>query len=722
MTLVVGCGVYLKASSAVAPPLHDSMSYYLKANHVWEALEGRQTAASRPFLERVCDTFGGDFNNRPPGTVLFSYPTGFSPEFRGFYFRTIFFPVLLVIGAFWLLVCQRHQGTGPAWLGAAMAAGLASLPLFYHFEKVPETDIGQSYVWGFMDCALGGMTALAGALLLLSARRRGLVTAAIGALAAAWTLLLKPSGMVVIPLLLWLWVAELCIGNWPISAAWRRDKRLRTYTFRALALIAGILLVVVLACFGSAYLSRENFEWGANSCRLMRAVTAGTPLLTVLSERVHQTLGWHWFAVFLVVFGLSLAGLAWRGIRGRSRREDFRLLAALAMLAAGSGWWIGMAGVAEVRFVYPFILLFLVVTLPDLVARAGGWPRWTRRAVGFACLCPFLTIVVLLWLPHPFAWMQKLAGVEVNSGCFEPEVRIGDHLVDRAHELNRELEVYVVPLDFSSGVVWGEGAYRKIKSPELPTIRMTGPVDWRRPAAVRIRELINADYLLTTPDRGRAWNENVLRHFQVETEDLEYWMFEAWLGQASEAEGLEVVFDRGRRLLKVVDTAKLKSALERFIDHHRWRDVFYAENERQRPANLKLTDGRALTIAANRLRPQHQVEVLERGDETILRSTGPDPHVCLPPVELSGRKAVLHLTMCSPVKTHLQVFYATPDAPAYDESRVKNAAVAVGENRLKIELPAQPGVIRLRLDPGAEKGDYVIRLLELRGVDGSREP
>ena len=36
--IFIGCGIYRKAQMAVAPPIYDPISYYIKAKVVWDAL------------------------------------------------------------------------------------------------------------------------------------------------------------------------------------------------------------------------------------------------------------------------------------------------------------------------------------------------------------------------------------------------------------------------------------------------------------------------------------------------------------------------------------------------------------------------------------------------------------------------------------------------------------------------------------------------------------
>jgi len=71
---IIGRGIYTKAQMAVAPPIYDPISYYIKAKLVWDALSRGDFAG----------TLNGALAIRPPGSTLLLYPLGFHFFIRGF--------------------------------------------------------------------------------------------------------------------------------------------------------------------------------------------------------------------------------------------------------------------------------------------------------------------------------------------------------------------------------------------------------------------------------------------------------------------------------------------------------------------------------------------------------------------------------------------------------------------------------------------------------------
>src|SRR5215470_9352698 len=93
LLLAVGVGIFLKTSQALAPPVYDAMSYYAKAASVWRALDSG----------KVVNPLNVEPVVRPPGAIILSGPVGFSPNFRTFFFRATFLPIVVFIGACWIV-------------------------------------------------------------------------------------------------------------------------------------------------------------------------------------------------------------------------------------------------------------------------------------------------------------------------------------------------------------------------------------------------------------------------------------------------------------------------------------------------------------------------------------------------------------------------------------------------------------------------------------------
>src|SRR5260370_39748386 len=73
---------------------------------------------------------------RPPGTVLVAGPTGFNPDFRSFYFRSTFLPIIAFAAAIYIAAWTRTLGGRSQWDLVLAAMFLNAFPFFYHLEPV----------------------------------------------------------------------------------------------------------------------------------------------------------------------------------------------------------------------------------------------------------------------------------------------------------------------------------------------------------------------------------------------------------------------------------------------------------------------------------------------------------------------------------------------------------------------------------------------------------
>src|SRR5260370_32605313 len=94
--------------------------------------------------------------------------------------------------------------------------------------------------------------------------------------------------------------------------------------------------------------------------------------------------------------------------------------------------------------------------------------------------------------------------------------------------------------------------------------------------------------------------------------------------------------------MKVIDHAKLDAAFVVFMERYKLRPIFYAENRdalRFKLPKLFAESGETLlniTAAANvtALKPLHQLSVSVEQQDIVLRSSGNDPYLELPPIPL----------------------------------------------------------------------------------------
>jgi hypothetical protein len=566
--LLLGVGIHGRARQAIAPPIYDPMAYYTKGAMVWREWNAGRLVNPLNVAPTV----------RPPGTLLLSSPTGFSPDFRGFLFRSIYFPVVLTVLAFWVLAAAQARTSNRRWGALVGALSLASLPMFYQFERSPS--FASPYDWGYVDCLLGAVAALAAALFMASVRRRSLVLGTLGVAVGAFSLLLKPAGLLIMPILAFLWAVELAAVERPTLGRLRDDASLKRYlTVTGCMIVAGFAGVTGI-CLKSEYFSKTNLTIGYNGQKLLIAMFKDVPLLRLMSAQVHTSIGWHWF------FAASASGLLLLGrfaLRARRRElgpEDWRFLAGLSVFSIGIVWWVWLAGPAQIRYIYPFILMFAVVTLPDVLETAAQLSKWIRRPLGTACVVPVFAVVSMLLAQRPSTGLEKALGVNLSSGGFRAEVDMSDYLVDQARAQGRSLKIYVLGTDERPGVVEAEGIYRHLIDPNGPTFTMQRPNDWIRSTMVRRHEFVQSDYILFYPVRDGGRLSALLRMPAAENAALEADVFSAWLTVAGQDEGLQPAAAAGAdlKLVKVSNPAKLDRAFAALIEQHRWRDIFNAEN------------------------------------------------------------------------------------------------------------------------------------------------
>lgn len=597
-----GIGIDRKAARAIAPPINDPMSYYMKGAMVWKEWS----------RGRLVNPLNVPPTSRPPGTMLLTSPWGFSPDFRPFYFRSTFIPAVIFVIAFWILAESELPQPRQRWGNLVGALMLASLPMFYQFER------NSAFVftadWGDMDCFLGAVGALAAALLLVSVKRRSIGIAALGIVAGALTLLIKPAGLLLMPILGALWLIELAATYWPITAALRENEVLKWYAIRTVALMVLVFGGVTGASFGSEYLSPANISMAYSAQKIVIDMTRNVSLASLVSYQVHEAFGWHWLYASIAATLLLLGGMLFRASRHTLSKEDFRLLAALASLILGIVWWVKFAGPAQIRYLYPFLMIFLVVLLPEILSAADRMlQEWSRRVLAVVCIVPMAMITVLMFMDAPPLKGELLAGVNLSTGQFSQEIKMADLLVDEGRKQGRNLKVYDLPVDHRSAMVGTEGIYANLLHPEAPTFKVQQPNDWVHPIMVRRAELVQADFILFHPVGDANRQRTLLTLPEVKDSGVESELFSAWLTQASGEQGIQVVVEGDLRLVKVIDHAKLDAAFGRLASRHSWRDLFDAENDE--PVVLTQDD---LVSAADRSVPSGRD--VRFGDRFLLRS------------------------------------------------------------------------------------------------------
>lgn len=563
---LAGIGIYRKAHQAVAPPMYDAIEYYMKAGNVWAALKSGHSFN----LMKVVPTF------RPPGTVLFLYPLGFKPEFQGMLFRVVFVPLVLFILAFWIVANPLAPDGRGRWLNFGAAAALASLPLFYQFEY--NEQLPSAVWWGLMDTPVASLSALALAFMLASVNKRGIGLAICGGGLAAFTLLVKPVGFFLIPLVLWHWMVEVVVACWPLNAAWRDDRRFRRYIAVTLPVLAVMICTVVMVATRSAYVSPENLHFFSYALKYMRSIPMGDVIQGLRAE-IPSATGLHGVVLF-VIFALCIPGRAiWRAFRGGLTRNDVRFCAALFAFFCGVAWLFLLPG-PLCRFMFPYILVFLIAVTPRLVAGMRELPPAVRGVSVGAGTAWFCITLALLFMNHPPVPIQKWLGLNLTSGGFRGETALAGFVCDEAAREGRRLLVYSTGIGCVPGVVQAAVIQRSYQNPRAKGVDVLMPMDWNT-GPVYIRErLVAADYIMFHPAGDAAGVQKRFATTPPGDFEMERELLEAWMTTAGASEGVEQMpVDGGTlRLARITDRGKFDGAYGDFVGRYQWRAYFMKAN------------------------------------------------------------------------------------------------------------------------------------------------
>jgi hypothetical protein len=705
------------------PPLYDGFSYALKANHFWAAVHQRHWF--NPLnVEGVM---------RPPGTVVFSYPLGWTPDFRTYYFNVIYFPIAIFVAALWLIGRPFCTNLADAGLLAALSATLATLPIFYHFEPNPQ--LADTINLGQMDAALAAVAALAAALTIRGVWELRLSWTLAGIAASAFSALIKPAGFVVIALLSVGWAvytaSRFCNRKIECRAVWK-------YVVKAGVCYVFCYGLFAFWCLNSRYLSRDTIEAAKAGQSLLQS-EFGAPHLR---ELVSTT-----WALFNIAFGwqglvLAIAicvAVIWSFFKRDTPKWHILwpgiITSALAIFGGGY-FWLFVAGSPEIRYFFPFLAVALAGLFPVLLqlAQSVGKQRLWLLLTVLSLPLPLLT--GLLLVRHPPVVLERLLRINLTSGAYVEEIQSAQALVHKARVEGRDLLLYLAGDDTIAGIFECVGMYESLIAPREKTFITSRPITWKGPRMFHLDELANSDYVLFTPIPDQPQVSRFLVQPLVADFSQELLVVRSWLTVAEPSTGLMLEKQMPRlRLYKVVDREKLRDALMTLLRSHRWRETFYATNgskwftgsERDTtpqanatPMSVTLTTGKSLTFnSANGFEGTQglaNVTMSRTGDGLRIHALNDDPQIILPTLEgvMPGNKVTVHVQLVSPDRTEFQIFYGTSAASEFDEAHSVRKPIQKGDNDVMVEFTEPDFKGRIRLDPGMLPGDYILKLVEVR--------
>jgi hypothetical protein len=553
--ILIGVAIWPYAEMEVEPPAWDALSYAAKAASFWNAIDHRH--------------FFNPFNlaptGRPPGTVLMSYPFGFSNDFNAYYFRSIFFPIVLLAAAPYIACYHSGASSRSCWILAVLALAFCGMPVLYQFE-LNDALPGISF-WGLVDNFLGGVAAISVAAAIRSVRRLSVGWAIGAATTAAICLLVKPAGILVIVVVgtTWLILFGFVIG-WDLASL-RQEPALRRFFGIGLTSAVIIFTLSFAAAFSSKYLSAANIGYGERAVAVLKSDFAPAINFDQLLSLTEYSFGY----VVPVLFAAGmLSALFSRGDKGL-------LVAAVFCLIIGIWFWLVETGIQQIRYFLPFGYMAFVIIVPVLDRRMRLLSGAATLALGALLLAPIFAVTALLLSSRPSVALQRTLHVNLTSGAFRAENNQAAAFLTMVQNEGPR-SVYMFQLNSTarnfSAVV---GYWTYFDQWRVRTI-VRLPIDWARSTTFRFSEIATSDFLLFEPIENDAARQSILEINKIDSFDEETLLMRAWLSTLGSDEGLALVSQTRLRLLRIVDRGSFERALLQLRKAHDWRQAFREAN------------------------------------------------------------------------------------------------------------------------------------------------
>jgi hypothetical protein len=550
---LIGVLVWGAAQTAVEPPVWDSLSYFVKGLNFWRAVD-----LGEPF-----NPFNLDPSMRPPATILMSHPFGFAGTYHGFYFRSVFIPVLLLAAAILTAAPERRLDSATAVLGVA----LTSMPMLYQFQAndlVP-WDVN----WGMVDNFMAGMAAVSAAAVLRSVRRQSTAWAAVAAFTAALCFLIKPSGLMVMGLTGMAWAALVLWQHRSNVANLWFNITTRTYVASALLCALAMYGVTILLAFTSDYFSAANVQFGS---RVIAVLADEIKIGATFADTI---------SLIRISLGFVLTGLIVAGLCAAALQRDY-MTAAISLITAAAGIWFWFFATEpwEPRYFVPFGIMAFIFVTPPLLAALNRMTLQVRRAVGVIVIAPGLLTAVLLATPSPSLDLQRILGVNLITDLFKEEI-------NQAHALLNQLQidgaaratVYFFNISAPQRSFQAAVGYANLIDPNTPRISLASPIDWQRPNAFRLEDMVRANFLAFEPVTDEAVRNRILAQRNVPDFYAEERLMAAWATTLGESDGVQIVSETQVRVLKLTSTRAFETAFNTLIGQHDWPDSFIQGNQ-----------------------------------------------------------------------------------------------------------------------------------------------
>lgn len=555
--------VWLRVCESQQPPIYDALSYLDKAKAFWDNVS--QGWPQNPF------NIGNP--GRPPGTVLLSYPFGFSIDYRGYLFRSVIVPfviwiIAILISAWSVCSDSKPKSYWPAVLAVFL---LGPMPFFFQFEY-------PGPYWGLMDGFLASLAALAVACAGRSLLYKSYVWVLAAAAIAAFCPLVKPTGSIVLALTTAFW------SGVTLLLIFRSDGQDRRTAVKFWLFGTIIFLVfggaVSWICLHTQYLGTGVIAFFIQSQFIVRSEFGSALTYPIFQSALHSLLGPQ--IIIMVIIGGFL-------IYKRPNNFSFQppnwmfIIASIIFLLVGVWFWIVAWGVSQLRYFYPFALMFMVplviIAFRKVYSSDAAISAFTLWGVRIACILPALNLLCLLSVQNPNDQWQRFSGVSIKISSSQSGVQIAKNLLSELTKTNKSAVVYMTNMNTESTSCYSYGFYKKTIHPSSPYFNAVTPIDWQRPSTYRINEILGADYILFQPI-SKEQQKRVLNLETITSFGEEEMVFEVFLSSLKPENGLLTVFEnQSLRLSKITDESRFRDALKTFLKTKSWRPVFLEANE-----------------------------------------------------------------------------------------------------------------------------------------------
>jgi hypothetical protein len=562
---IIAVGIHKKAYQAVAPPIHDPISYYSKSQIVWDAIKSHHWKSAFD-----------QFPQRPPGTAVILYPFGFVPSIQSFLFRSTLAPLVIWGLTLVLIVLPKINEVKEMLAGAAITSGLLALPIFYHFEFpiAPERALGISLQWGLVDVLQSSVGSLSVVLLIAGIRQNIRSLIVLAWFVGAYSFFIKPSGILVMGCLFLIYATESFIS-------WKnRTKETKKAIIDLLVFLAlGITITGGSICLAvsSGYLSKEVIKAAQVSQKLFLEMIHQS-ICYQLGLFLNPILGDWWvfpiMATTILSFGVSVYSL----FKWRYSELGLRFAGSLLIFSAALFWWVTMAG-QEHRYLFPFIMLIMSwLIIPIIFYWMISLGNKVRYIAIVYCLVPFIAIIALLNVQQGkiSSKIEKFFGYNLDAAQYQDEVKMGHYLLQEARKIQRPANIYSIG-NYRVGAVemidWVNSIEHEVEAHHFTIYRVN---DWIHPG-IKMKQLLSCDYFIIEKSQLGG-----MPSFQI---DAMRWQDE----ESTLTRFINVSADNpnsGIRLLqwgpvllyKVENREKFVTSCNKWVASHKWSDDFWIRN------------------------------------------------------------------------------------------------------------------------------------------------